>query len=142
MVSTLDDGGRRMLSDALAFWLSGRGSARAEDARGTPTQSHISPSILEYTKIDDNGQARALCSWPVGSLHLVAPFLCGSWVLSVVKLGSARYSRTGRRFGTGASWPATGCASSFWTLLFGSFGFCFMALWTLLCLSTCEILAT
>ena len=60
MVSTPDDGGRRMLSDALAFWLSGRGSARAEDARGTPTQSHISPSILEYTKIDANGQARAL----------------------------------------------------------------------------------
>ena len=27
-----------------------RGSARAEDAQGTPTQSHISPSILEYTK--------------------------------------------------------------------------------------------
>ena len=25
---------------------SGRGSARAEDAQGTPTQSHISPSIL------------------------------------------------------------------------------------------------
>ena len=27
---------------------SGRGAARAEDAQGTPTQSHISPSILEY----------------------------------------------------------------------------------------------
>ena len=26
--------------------LSGRGSARAEDAHGTPTQSHISPSTL------------------------------------------------------------------------------------------------
>jgi len=25
---------------------SGRGAARAEDAQGTPTQSHISPSIL------------------------------------------------------------------------------------------------
>ena len=28
--------------------LSGRGTARAEDAQGTPTQSHISPSILVY----------------------------------------------------------------------------------------------
>ena len=30
----------------------GRGAARAEDAQGTPTQSHISPSILVY---EDNG---------------------------------------------------------------------------------------
>ena len=30
---------------------SGRGSVRAEDAQGTPTQSHISPSIFLYTKI-------------------------------------------------------------------------------------------
>jgi len=29
----------------------GRGSARAEDAPGTPTQSNVSPSILDYTKI-------------------------------------------------------------------------------------------
>jgi len=28
--------------------LAGRGTARAEDAQGTPTQSHISPSILVY----------------------------------------------------------------------------------------------
>ena len=28
--------------------ISGRGAARAEDAQGTPTQSHISPSILVY----------------------------------------------------------------------------------------------
>ena len=27
---------------------SGRGAARAEDAQGTPTHSHISPSILVY----------------------------------------------------------------------------------------------
>ena len=27
---------------------SGRGTAKAEDAQGTPTQSHISPSILAY----------------------------------------------------------------------------------------------
>jgi len=26
----------------------GRGAARAEDAQGTPTQSHTSPSILVY----------------------------------------------------------------------------------------------
>jgi len=28
--------------------VSGRGTTRAEDAQGTPTQSHISPSILVY----------------------------------------------------------------------------------------------
>ena len=28
--------------------MSGRGAARAEDAQGTPTQSHISPSKLVY----------------------------------------------------------------------------------------------
>ena len=30
----------------------GRGAARAEDARGTPTHSHISPSILVYEDVD------------------------------------------------------------------------------------------
>ena len=30
------------------FDFRGRGAARAEDAQGTPTQSHISPSILVY----------------------------------------------------------------------------------------------
>ena len=36
-----------------------RGSARAEDAQGTPTQGHISPSILECTKkIDATNQPR------------------------------------------------------------------------------------
>ena len=28
--------------------LSGRGTTRAEDAQGTPSQSHVSPSILVY----------------------------------------------------------------------------------------------
>ena len=32
----------------LSRGLSRRGAARAEDAQGTPTQSHISPSILAY----------------------------------------------------------------------------------------------
>jgi len=31
----------------------GRGTARAEDAQGTPTQSHISPSILVYEDYTD-----------------------------------------------------------------------------------------
>ena len=30
--------------------ISGRGTTRAEDAQGTPTQSHISPSVLVYEK--------------------------------------------------------------------------------------------
>ena len=32
----------------VGWLLSGRGTARAEDAQGTPTQSHISPSILVH----------------------------------------------------------------------------------------------
>ena len=43
--------------------LSGRGAARAEDAQGTPTQSHISPSILVYedtirVEVCGSGEAR------------------------------------------------------------------------------------
>ena len=30
--------------------VAGRGTTRAEDAQGTPTQSHITPSILVYEK--------------------------------------------------------------------------------------------
>ena len=33
----------------------GRGTARAEDAQGTPTQSHISPSIQVYEDVLING---------------------------------------------------------------------------------------
>ena len=36
---------RRVEVDRLRV---GRGAARAEDAEGTPTQSHVSPSILVY----------------------------------------------------------------------------------------------
>jgi len=32
----------------LLVLIAGRGDARAEDAQGTPTQSHISPSVLVY----------------------------------------------------------------------------------------------
>ena len=42
--------------NGFSFITSGRGAARAEDAQGTPTQSHISPSILVY---EDNRP----CSW-------------------------------------------------------------------------------
>ena len=37
---------------------SGRCAARAEDAQGTPTQSHISPSILVYEDNNNNKRAR------------------------------------------------------------------------------------
>jgi len=46
-----------MLDSGLVGWL-GRGAARAEDARGTPTQSHISPSILVY---EERSIRRPLC---------------------------------------------------------------------------------
>ena len=40
--------GNMAKSDHLSVGLSGRGTTRAEDAQGTPTQSHMSPSILVY----------------------------------------------------------------------------------------------
>ena len=36
------------LEPARSVTNSGRGTTRAEDSQGTPTQSHISPSILVY----------------------------------------------------------------------------------------------
>jgi len=41
-------GGRGLPHSGLCGQLSGRGTATAEDAQGTPTQSHVSPSILVY----------------------------------------------------------------------------------------------
>ena len=37
-----------MTYSGLVGDLAGRGTTRAEDAQGTPNQSHISPSILAY----------------------------------------------------------------------------------------------
>ena len=39
---------------------SGRGAARAEDTQGTPTKSHMSPSILLYK---DNYEDESLIYW-------------------------------------------------------------------------------
>ena len=41
--------------DGSTEFLSGRGAARAEDAQGTPTQSHISPSLLVYEDTIEQG---------------------------------------------------------------------------------------
>jgi len=51
----------------LGFKVPGRGAARAEDAQGTPTQSHISPSILVY---EDKGSKRVRRPWPCLGLSL------------------------------------------------------------------------
>jgi len=40
------DSGTNLFDRLRVGWLNGRGTARAEDAQGTPSQSHISPSIL------------------------------------------------------------------------------------------------
>ena len=52
-------------SDRLRVgWLnSGRGTARAEDAQETPTQNHLSPSILVYE--DDGCEFAALFPLPL-----------------------------------------------------------------------------
>ena len=49
--------------------LSGRGAARAEDAQGTPTQSHISPTILVYK---DNWR---LGPFETRKVHIINPDL-------------------------------------------------------------------
>ena len=41
-------------------YLSGRGAARAEDAQGTPSQSHISPSTLVY---EDKSRPFWVATW-------------------------------------------------------------------------------
>ena len=41
----------------------GRGTARAEDAQGTPTQSHISPSILVYEGYPPHSRKATLFSY-------------------------------------------------------------------------------
>jgi len=38
--------GRELLTSGDRLRVGGRGAARAEDAQGTPTQSHTSPSII------------------------------------------------------------------------------------------------
>ena len=47
---------------------SGRGTTRAEDAQGTPTQSQISPSILVYepAKVDSGQDSLKITQkWPI-----------------------------------------------------------------------------
>ena len=44
--------------------VSGRGAARAEDAQGTPTQSHISPSILVYEDNVETNSTRGELGYP------------------------------------------------------------------------------
>ena len=42
--------------------MEGRGAARVEDAQGTPTQSHVSPSILVYEEHNSNIRRGSLVS--------------------------------------------------------------------------------
>ena len=60
-----------------------KGTARAEDAQGTPAQSHISPSILVYEdKTIDGSEARL---GPLELLELLEPLACearlATWLL-------------------------------------------------------------
>ena len=48
----------------------GRGTARAEDAQGTPTQSHISPSILLYEDNTKVGAALLVQQMRAGTVQL------------------------------------------------------------------------
>jgi len=47
----------------------GRGAARAEDAQETPTQSHISPSILVYEDYGFGSRDNVLRVYGLGSVQ-------------------------------------------------------------------------
>jgi len=60
---------------------SGRGAVRAEDAQGTPTQSHISPSILVYEEKTSAANAGDVaygmgCGPALGLLHETRSLSC------------------------------------------------------------------
>ena len=63
---------------------SGRGAARAEDAQGTPTQSHVSPSILGYgVDRDLGGSVVVHVAVRVPHLGIEDALRVECWVLSV-----------------------------------------------------------
>ena len=63
------------------MYLSGRGTTRAEDGQGTPTQSHIAPSILVYEEklgtAEDAGHVAQVAdgAFPFGSEPVGLPLL-------------------------------------------------------------------
>ena len=57
-----------LIDAGLVGSISGRGAARAKDAEGTPTQSHISPSILVY---EEKNTAKPLGIRSTSSLSLL-----------------------------------------------------------------------
>ena len=71
-------------------WLngSGRGTARAEDAQGTPTQSHISPSILVY---EDTNRERAGFLEPRVELVKQSIFFFSALLLSSLELSDTKH---------------------------------------------------
>ena len=67
--------------------LSGRGTTRAEDAQGTPTQSHISPSVLVYA---DGCEAYASPYDPTGGIGICpGPWACVLGLDTKDKCGTA-----------------------------------------------------
>ena len=57
------------------------GATRAEDAQETPTQSHSSPRILEYTKKDGGGRTWKAAVWRTdqGGVPVEARYCVGTW---------------------------------------------------------------
>ena len=93
---------------------SGRGTARAEDAQGTPTQSHISPSILAYEEIKLGfppgrytgihnliSQTRAVHNLITQARHL-GPTTCGRYKGIGVCLAALALALTGEYVDLGA----------------------------------------
>ena len=71
-----------------------RGTARAEDAQGTPTQSHISPSILVYEDSTVSAvPTRVRVPEPQLAVGVVAPTLEARVVLHEQEESSVKWSR-------------------------------------------------
>jgi len=49
--------------------MTGRGTARSEDAQGTPTQSHISPNVLVYEDERSPPQGKELAKYDRSTFH-------------------------------------------------------------------------
>ena len=77
-------------------YFSGRGTTRAEDAQGTPTQSHISPSTLVYedNKPPRSSNTRGKCLHPGSKPCILMTVRMQSHMetLIIYKLGSMKFT--------------------------------------------------
>ena len=87
---------RRAVLMRVCLPFSGRGTTRAKDAQGTPTQSHISPSILVY---EHHVGVRTARAWRPCSSRSTAPAatLPPDLRVRLLRSGVSRVGRLGLR---------------------------------------------